>query len=164
MTQELYAFFASWPPSLATTVMSMLPFTEMQLAIPVAIHAWSMSPMTAVGYALIGNALVFLPLFFGLGRLRQLLARKAPKLVRPIDALLARGEGKIQKQYARYGAFALFLFTAIPLPLSGVWTATIAAVALKIPLKHAAIGIGLGQVCAAAIIVAVSTTADVVLG
>lgn len=164
MTQELYAFFAAWPPSLATIVMSMLPFTEMQLAIPVAIRAWSIAPAVALGYALIGNVLVFLPLFFGLDRLRALLARKAPALVRPLDALLARGQGKVQQQYARYGAFALLLFTAIPFPLSGVWTATFAAVALKIPFKHAAIGIGLGQICAGIIIVTLSTTADVILG
>lgn len=164
MTQEIVAFFQSWPPALATTILSMIPITEMQLAIPVAMHSWSMSPFVAFGYALIGNALVFLPLYFGLERVRQWLSRVAPKLVRPLDMLLARGEGKVKEQYARYGAFALFLFTAIPLPLSGVWTATLAAVALKIPFKYAAIAIGLGQVSAGIIIISLSMTAGAIVG
>lgn len=164
MIDALVNFFASWPSSLATIVLSMVPTTEMQLAIPVAVHYWSVPPLLALGYAFIGNALVFLPLYFGLERVRMWFAVHAPKLVRPIDMMLARGEGKLQKQYARYGAFALLLFTAIPFPLSGVWSATLAAVALKIPFKHTAMGIGLGQVIAGSIIVAATLAGGAVLG
>ncbi len=163
MVNALVQYFSSWPRELATVVLSMIPFTEMQLAIPLAMHVWHVTPGAAMGLALLGNVLVFLPLFFGLARLRIFLSTHAPRLVRPVDALLARGRGKVQRQYDRYGAVALFLFTAIPLPLSGVWTATIAAVALQIPFKHAAIGIGLGQICAAIIIISASLTADIVL-
>lgn len=86
-------FFSTWPSWLATIALSMVPTTEMQLAIPMAIHSWSIPPTTAVAYALIGNALVFLPLYFGLERVRAFFAVKAPKLVRPIDMMLARGKG-----------------------------------------------------------------------
>ncbi len=156
MREAIVAYFETWPSWLATVIVSMIPLTEMQLAIPLAVHRWQMSPLTAVGLALIGNLLVLVPLYFGLERLRALLQRFAPMLVRPIDAMLARGRGKVQEQFNRYGAVALFLFTAIPFPLSGVWTATFAAVALKIPFKYTFPAIMLGQVSAGIIIVCLS--------
>lgn len=164
MTDAIVQFFVAWPSWLATIALSMIPLTEMQLAIPLAIHSWSLAPATAMGLALIGNVLVFLPLYLGLERLRAFFATHVPALTRPIDAMLVRGQGKLQEQYARYGALALLLFTAIPFPLSGVWTATFAAVALKIPFKHAFFGILLGQVSAGIIIVVAALAGGAALG
>lgn len=163
MVDALVQFFSNWPPTIATAVLAAIPLTELQLAIPIAMHRWSLTPGVALGVAFLGNMVPFFPLYFGLMRLRRALERYAPRLVRPIDALLARGEGKVKDQYIRYGALALFLFTAIPLPLSGIWSATVAAVALKIPFKPAIVSIGLGMLAAGIIVTVLSITADVVL-
>jgi len=55
----------------------------------------------------------------------------------------------------------LFLFTALPLPLTGLWMATIAAVALKIPFKYAVAGIGLGIITAGLIVTGFTLSAEV---
>ncbi|PIZ52675.1 hypothetical protein COY25_04705 [Candidatus Uhrbacteria bacterium CG_4_10_14_0_2_um_filter_41_7] len=68
-----------------------------------------------------------------------------------IDNAVSRAHNKVEKKYARYGALALFLFTAIPLPLTGLWTATLSAIALKVPVKYAFIGIASGVVVAGVI-------------
>lgn len=163
MVDALVQFFSSWPTPLATAVLAALPVTELRLAIPIAVHVWSLAPFDALLYAFLGNLLPIAPLYFGLTKLRDVCAKVMPRLVGPIDALLGRGERKLKDQYARYGALALFLFTAIPLPLTGVWTATIAAVALKIPFRSAVLGIAAGALAAGIIVSLLSLSADVVL-
>lgn len=163
MVYAIIAFFAAWPAPLATTILSALPIVELRLTIPVAIHEWSMTPGLAFGCGVLGALLPFLPLYFGLLSVRQWCSRHIPRLVAPIDRVVDHGGRRLQKAYARYGTFALFLLAAIPLPLAGVWSASLAAVALKIPFKSAAIGIVTGTIVAGAIVTALSITADVVL-
>lgn len=163
MVDALVQFFSSWPTPLATAILAAMPVTELRLAIPIAVHVWSLSPFDALLYAFLGNLLPIIPLYFGLMKLREVCARVVPGLVRPIDAMLGRGESKLKDQYARYGALALFLFTAIPLPMTGVWSATVAAVALKIPFRSAVWGIALGALAAGIIVSVLTIGADVVL-
>lgn len=163
MVETLVQFFSAWPTPLATAALAALPVTELRLAIPIAVHVWSLAPFDALLYALLGNLSPIIPVYFGLMKLRDVCERRWPRLVQPIDAMLGRGEQKLKNQYARYGAFALFLFTAIPLPMTGVWSATVAAVALKIPFKSAVLGIAFGALAAGIIVSILSITADVVL-
>jgi uncharacterized membrane protein len=156
MLAALVEMLRTLPPSLATVILSALPVTELRLSIPVAIHVWKLTPVAAFAFALLGNFLPFFPLYFGLDALRRLTQRHAPWLTRFIDGAIARAKGRVSKKYARYGAFALFLFTAIPLPLTGLWTATLAAVALKVPLRYALAGIGSGIVVAGVLVTLVS--------
>jgi len=140
MTEVLIEFVSGIPPHVGAVVLSALPLTELRLSIPVAIHAWGVDPFSAYGLALIGNALPFFPLFFGLRAFRDFSEKHIPWLTRFIDSSVARAEERVKEKYARYGAFALFLFTAIPLPMTGLYTATLAAVALRVPFRHALIG------------------------
>jgi uncharacterized membrane protein len=132
------------PAWLKVIVLSMMPITEYQLAIPYAIEKFSFSPGAAYLLALIGSTLLFFPLFFGLEFLRSVLEKVCPPLLKPLDAFILRAEHKLKANYEKYGAFALFLFLVIPFPLTGIWTATTAAVVLKIPFRGAATGIFLG--------------------
>lgn len=156
MLQEVINFLANWPPELATAFLSMIPIAELRVGIPTAVFGWQLPAMTALFWAVLGNCLPIVPLYFGLERFRSFAAVHIPFLVRPIDHALGRGEQKLKEQYGRYGAFALFLFTAIPLPLTGAWTATAAAVALKIPFKYAGPAIALGVLTAGIIVVIIS--------
>ncbi len=132
------------PAWLKVIILAMMPITEYQLAIPYAVEQFSFSPVAAYGLALVGSAALFFPLFFGLELLRSSLAKVCPPLLRPLDAFIARAERKLKDGYEKYGALALFLFLVIPFPLTGIWTATTAAVVLKIPFRGAATGIFLG--------------------
>ncbi|MBU4453210.1 small multi-drug export protein, partial [Patescibacteria group bacterium] len=152
MLDSIVQFLESFPRELATIILSALPITELRLAIPVAIHTWQLRPLDALGYALLGNLIPLVPLYFGLNKLRSICEKYAPWLTRLIDKSVTRAERKVSDKYAKYGALALFLFTALPLPLTGLWTATLAAVALKIPFKYAAPSIILGVIVAGIIV------------
>ncbi|MBU1126116.1 small multi-drug export protein [Patescibacteria group bacterium] len=156
MIETIQIFLTQFPPSLATVLLAALPITELRLAIPIAIHEWLLNPFSALGWALIGNFLPFFPLYYGLGALRRLSERYTPWFTRVIDASVDRAENRVKEKYARYGAFALFLFTALPLPLTGLYTATLAAVALKVPVKYALIGVTSGILVAGIIVTLLS--------
>lgn len=152
MINSIVEYLNNFPPELATLLLAALPITELRLAIPIAIHEWLLNPFNAFGWALIGNFLPFFPLYYGLGALRRFSEKYTPWFTRVIDASVDRAERRVKEKYARYGAFALFLFTALPLPFTGLYTATLAAVALKVPVKYALIGVTSGIIVAGIIV------------
>lgn len=137
------------PGWLQVILLSVAPITEYQLAIPVALTTYDYSWYVAYTLSVIGSFSVFFPLYFGFDFVRRHVARIFPKLVRPFDMALERADRKLRGDFEKYGAVALFLALVIPFPLTGVWTTTLAAVALKIPMRTAAIGIFLGLLCGA---------------
>lgn len=161
MIDQLVELLGTIPRPIATIVLAALPVTELRLAIPVAINGWLLRPLEGFGYGVIGNLLPMLPLYFGLDGLRRMAATHWPWFGRVIDAQIERAKGRVETKYARYGALALFLFTALPLPMTGLYTATLAAVALKIPFRYAWRGIVAGVVVAGIIVTALSVSADV---
>lgn len=151
------------PAWLRVILLSAIPITEYQLSIPVGLHEYKMSAWLVFILAIVGAALPFFPLYFGLEALREAIEKYVPKLLRPLDMLLARAERKLKDDYAKYGMLALFLFLVIPFPLTGVWTASFAAVALKIPFKEAALGILLGMLGGATFVLILSLAGGAVL-
>jgi uncharacterized membrane protein len=65
------------------------------------------------------------------------------------------GNGKAHK-VQKYGAWGLFIFVAIPLPGTGVWTGSLIAALLDIRIKWALPAIFFGNMIAAIIIATVS--------
>lgn len=140
------------PRELAVILLGAVPIGELRLAIPVGILHWNMGPVTVFCLAILGNLIPFFPLYFGLATFRKILEKVAPWSVRFLDRLVLRAERKVSGHFARYGAWALAVFVGIPLPLTGLYTATLAAVALKIPVRQAFAGILFGLLCSGAIV------------
>jgi uncharacterized membrane protein len=150
------AMFLSWastvPSWLGTIVLAALPVTEAQLAIPVAILSWKLSPALAFGLAMLGNALPIIPLFFGFMTVRNWAEKHAAWSVVWLDRLLARAHRKFGADFDKYGVLGLIVFMAIPFPGTGVWTAALAAVALNLPWKRAVPAIFVGMFVVGAIV------------
>lgn len=163
MTHAILLALEGVPAWLRVILLSAIPVTEYQLSIPIGIHEYHLSPWLVYVLSILGAAIPFFPLYFGLDALRDLIARRLPALLRPLDAVLARAENKLKDNYAKYGMAALFLLLVIPFPLTGVWTASIAAVALKIPFKEAALGILLGMLGGATVVTLLSIAGGAVL-
>jgi uncharacterized membrane protein len=162
MTEILIEYFNQFPHWLATIILSALPITELRLTIPVALEAWNLSILSAFMLAIVGNLIPLIPLYFGLDWFRGIIAKYLPSATNIVDKLIARTEKKVKNNYVKYGAIALCIFTAIPLPMTGLWSATIAAVALKIPFKNAAPSIALGVVIAGIIVTILTVSSRVV--
>jgi len=59
---------------------------------------------------------------------------------------------KFQKKYDELGFIALFLFTAIPLPVTGAYSATLISWLTNLNRKKSIISISLGLLCSSIII------------
>lgn len=156
MTEAIINALVGLPAWLRVILLSAIPITEYQLSIPLGIHEYHLNAWLVFMLAAAGATLIFVPVYFGLDALHSFIEQRLPRLLRPLDLLIARAENKLKDRYAKYGAIALFLFLVIPFPLTGVWTASFAAVALKIPFKQAAFGILTGMLVGATVVTLLS--------
>jgi len=73
-----------------------------------------------------------------------------------MQKLFERTRRKLNGRVEKYGYWALTLFVAIPLPVTGAWTGTLAAFVFGLPKKASFIAIFIG-VCISATIVTLVT-------
>ncbi|MDK2868610.1 MAG: hypothetical protein PWP38_2925 [Clostridiales bacterium] len=140
-------------PELKVMLTAALPVLELKASLPLGIGL-GMHPAYAFLLSYIGSLLP-VPFLF-------LLIRPVFKWIKQIEQLKGRIEAlerrtihksvKIQK----YGVIGLFMFVAIPLPGTGVWTGTLGAVLLDIRFKWAFPAICIGNFVAGMIIMLLS--------
>ncbi len=123
-------------------IISMLPISELRGALPVAINVYNIQWYFALPIAFVGNLLPIPFLFYFLERLRRLSARMGIVGVW-VEKFLNRTRRRAEF-IERYGCLGLVLFIAIPLPLTGAWTGSIAAFLLGIRFRDAILPICLG--------------------
>ena len=137
----------------AIFIAAMLPVTELRGAIPLAV-SWGISPVQAFWLAFIGNLVPVIPLLILLDPVTELL-RKIPIFDRFFEWLYARTLRKSDR-VKKYGAIGLIFFTAVPLPTTGAWTASLAATIFKIRFKWAFLAISTGVLIAGIVITLLS--------
>lgn len=104
---------------LTIIILSLAPISELRGAIPAGI-AFGFSPISIFLIAVFFNAIAFFPIYFGLKYFY-----KYVKNNNLITRIVERARRKGHKPMEKYGVWGLILFVAIPLPLTGAWTATI---------------------------------------
>src|SRR3989339_135184 len=127
MVDIIINWFSVFPPQLATTLMAMLPVTELRASIPVALAVYDMPWTEVLVYSLLGD---IIPAFFIiplLGPVSRFLMKYSKVLARFFDYIFERTRNKFTAKYEKYGLLALVVFVAIPLPGTGVWTGSLAA-------------------------------------
>jgi uncharacterized membrane protein len=134
----------------------MTPVSELRGAIPLALTIYHLPWWKAFLISVIGNILIILPVIIFLEKSSELLMRKSKVLNSFFNWLFERTRKKISKSYDKYRNLALLIFVAIPLPMTGAWTGSVAAYLLGLSKKEALIYIGLGVV-GAGIIVTLTT-------
>ena len=141
--------------SIEFTVMlvAALPIIELRGAIPVGISL-GLSPIHATLLSFIGS---MIPVPFILFTIRPIFSylkttKTFKKLINRLTDRSISGSGRIQK----YGYWGLFLFVAIPLPGTGVWSGSLAAALLDMRLKKVFPTIFLGNLVAGILIMILS--------
>jgi uncharacterized membrane protein len=126
------------------------PISELRGAIPWAILNYHFPWYYAFLFALIGNLLPVPFILLFLDTLSRLLS-KISLFERILQWLFerTRRRGKIIERYERIG---LILFVAIPLPLTGAWTGSLAAALFGLKFKHALLSIFIGVLIAGIIV------------
>jgi len=154
MRDRILEALSSSPDLLVTFLLSMLPIFELRGSIPYAIATGVPWP-TAYVVSVIGNFLVVIPIVYFIGPVSEWL-RRFRVFDRFFDWLFARTRRK-GKMIERWETLGLILFVAIPLPVTGAWTGSVAAFIFGVrrPLALAAILVG---ILIAGVIVTLATT------
>lgn len=149
-------FLASFPPEIATLLLAMLPIGELRASIPVGIEVFNLRPLVAFIVSIIGNAIPMFVVVYGIETLTKWADRNWKWFHRCLEHFYERTERVTRVRYQKYGVVALFLLTAIPLPLTGVWTASLATVIFRVPHRKAFPAIILGMIVAGIIVSAIT--------
>ena len=148
---------------IATMVMSLIPLIELKGGIIFARGA-GLDFLQSFGLAYSGSTLAFFPVFFLLVPILNLLKKIswfksfADKIElyfkEKADGAIvkAKKSGKNTRSEKFYKVLGTFLFVAIPLPMTGVWTGTAVAVFLGLKFKDAVMPVVVGNFIAGAII------------
>lgn len=136
-------------PELIILILAMLPISELRGAIPVGLAMGVGLPQT-VAIAIIGNLIPVPLLLLFLEPVSRALRRFRPWR-RFFEWLFERTK-KRAEVVERYEALGLALFVAIPLPVTGAWTGSVAASLFKIRFRYAFASIILGVLMAACVV------------
>lgn len=130
-------------------MIAMMPAVELRGAVPVGV-ALGMSLLEAFVISYLGSLLPVLPLIY---LIRPLVkgAKRSRRWFRFGRWLERRSLRKAERMH-KYKALGLFLFVAIPIPGTGVWTGSMIAGLLGFPLRTALTAIAAGNLVAGLIV------------
>lgn len=153
---DLIDFINSLPPAVHVLVVAAIPIVELRGAIPLGVHL-GLPPLEALALAVVGNLapipLVYYALLPVVGYLKRTrLFRRA------VLTYVSRTERRAEN-IKRYGLLGLVLFVAIPLPATGAWSGSLAALLLGYSLRQTMLALTLGAVIAGIIVTVLSVIA-----
>ncbi len=135
---------------LTLAVLSMVPFWEGRYTIPLAI-AWGVDPLSAYLWCAAFNILASPLIFFGLSVVYSRWLFRVDPVRWVYEACVRRVSSKNSRALERWQELGLIVFVAIPVPVTGVWTATLLAWLFELDVRKSILVIGLGVLIACAI-------------
>ena len=146
----------------ATLFVSMFPLIELKGAIPIGTGLFGMPLWQTSLVAYLGSTIVSVAEFFLLIPIFNLLKKIGfiKKLVLKVEGIFARKaeeiakktEGSAEKEAKKIMLWILFVFVAVPFPVTGVWTGTAIAVFLGLKFHESVLPIAAGNLVAGGII------------
>ncbi|MCK4784274.1 MAG: small multi-drug export protein [Desulfobacteraceae bacterium] len=145
-----------FPKQAVVAFIAALPIFELRLAIPLAIFKFKLSVFEACFFSYLGNLLPVLPLLLFFKYFFHHLEN-----IRGLSGFFRwwfRSVKKRSEIVRTWGFWGLVIFTAIPLPITGAWTGTVAASLFNFKIKKAFLAISIGVCIAGFIITMLSLT------
>ena len=139
-------------PELKILLISAMPIGELRVALPLAIGYYHLSFTQAFFWSVLGNFFPIPFIIIFLEKFSAYLMRRNYYFNRFFNWLFSYTRRRHSKKFEYWGALALVLFVAIPLPLTGAWSGAVAAFVFGIPFKKALPLIGLGIILAGLIV------------
>lgn len=159
---------------ISAAVMSFVPMIELKGGIVFGVSA-GMNVFLAFALAYLGSTLVFFPIYWLLRPILELLkkikwfsgfALKVENYFKKkADDTLKKQRDKSRKRPISdtlIKQLGVFIFVAVPLPLTGVWTGTAIAVFLNLKFKDAVLPVVLGNLVAGVLITLLSILCGII--
>ncbi|MBU1119048.1 small multi-drug export protein [Patescibacteria group bacterium] len=144
--------FQNIPHWLATMMTAMLPIGELRAALPIALTVYNMPFWEAYLFSVAGNLIPVAFILWFLDPVSKWLMKHSKLMNRFFTWLFDRTQKKHTKKFEKWGVIALITFVAIPLPITGAWTGSVAAFVFGIPFKKAFPLIAIGVLIAGIIV------------
>ena len=139
---------------LKAILLSIFPFAELRGGIPLALF-YGVNPVIAFITCTAANILIIPIIFFFLTYLHEHFM-KIRLYKKTFDYFMERTRRKTHDKINKYGYLGLALFVAIPLPVTGAYTGTLAAWFFGMKKTKSFLAISLGVVTAAIIVTIVA--------
>lgn len=144
--------FNIFPPEVATFLIAMLPIAELRGSIPIALTVYDLNPLVSYFLSVLGNIVPAFFIVYLLGPTSGYLVERFKIAERFFSWLFKRTRNRFAGKYEKWGMLALAFFVAVPLPVTGVWTGSVAAFLFGIPKKASLLYISLGASIAGIIV------------
>ena len=118
-------------------LIAMSPIFELRGSIPVALGVYNLPIWSAYLISIIGNLVPVVFILLLLESVSGYLSKHFYFFNRFFAWLFERTREKHANKFERWQDFALVIFVAIPLPLTGAWTGSLCAFVFGIPFKKA---------------------------
>lgn len=141
---------------LATFFLAMVPVGELRGALPVALEVYELPIVAAIVISILGNVVPVLVLLALYQPVTTWLGSKVPFFKKIFDKVFDITKKRHAAKFQKWGAAALILFVAIPLPMTGAWSGSVAAFVFGIPYRKAVGYILIGLCIAAAIVTTIT--------
>lgn len=135
MKELIISWFANFPRELATFMIAIIPVTELRASIPLAYKVYGMSPFWAWFYSVSGTFFGMLLILFLLDPVARLLSSWFSFFDRFFKWVFEHARNRANGKMEKYGAWAIFILAATPIPLLGGMTGALAAFVFNVPLK-----------------------------
>jgi len=142
------------PEPMAVVLLAMVPIIELRGALPFAREILGMAPWPAFAWSVVGNAIPVPIILWLLPPFTSWAERHWGALHRFLERLHNYSERRHSARFERLRDIALVTFVAIPLPVTGAWSGSLAAVVFRVPKRRAIPLIFLGILIAGAIVTA----------
>lgn len=148
---------SDWWPELVVLLTAASPISELRGAIPLALGIYQFGVLKSLFLSIVGNILPPIFLIWGLGPVSEFLISRSNLAKKFFEWLFARTRHKFSEQYELWGEVALIIFVAIPLPLTGAWTGSIASFLFGVPKKKSLFLVSVGIFIAGLIVTGFTT-------
>jgi len=139
-------------PEFLTFLLALLPVVELRGAIPIALGVFDLGIVSAFAWAWFGSIIPGIILVYGLGFISDTLSRYSSFFKKFFTWWFERTHRRFWERFQKLGSLALILFVAIPLPVTGVWTGSVAAFLFGVKKPKAVLLIAVGSFIAGIIV------------
>ncbi len=137
---------------LLTIGIGALPILEIRGALPIALGVFEMPLWEAFLWSATGNILIVAILLKFLDPVTTFLMKHSRFFNRWLTKLFHKTRHKHSAKFNEIGALALITFVAIPLPVTGAWTGSLAAFLFGVKFWPALGLISIGVICAGTLV------------
>ncbi len=149
MKEAILGALSGLHPLTKVAIVSALPIFEVRGGIPLGIH-WDLPLIEMLPVAIAANVLIVVPVLLWFNPVADWLIERGI-LTGIVRRLIARARSK-KPMVDKYGVFAVTLFVAIPLPVTGAWTGALVASVFEMDFWRAIACMILGVIIASAIV------------